>query len=599
MMIKKTVRGFGFAVIGFCLSLFFGSALQAQSFGLGAGDKKQPELSVETDDKGALYLDFKGATLMNVLKVLSEVTHINFVAGNEIATREVNMSLDGVSLEQALIAIAQGVNITYAYIPETQIILFRASADSPTLAPLLTRVFKLYFLRAAEIREIDAGQSSSGGSSSSSGSGLQLISGSSSQNNQSQSSAATQDVPVVKIVENMLSERGSVSIDDRSNSLVVTDSEDRLDRVAAVIAELDRPLNQVLINVLLVETFEDLDRELGVEWANTTGADGVFGTVTGGSRTTKFPFNMSDNFLGMGGGSESFLSSDNSTTLSDANLTTGTKSFTTLNVQVKALQTASKLRILAKPNILVMDNHPAVIKIVTNASIGDIAVVAGNGGGGDSGTTTTQQERAEVGTILRVTPQINTQDQITMTIEPTFATVNESTITAGTGDPTVRAARTTLMVNSGTTMVMGGLMFSEHTDGSRKVPFLGDLPFIGRAFTSDDKAIEDRELVLFLTPQIIKNPLALKPDDVPGLHERFDDVNAQFWKFRKKTWYKNMQNGTPPPDNYDKYFQVRKNTMDQVADQLKKEKETMMNQEAQMVGAPASASTEGVKWDVR
>lgn len=569
---------------------------RAQSAAAGAAAPADPDTKVEQDVNGALYMDFKGASLINVLNSLSEISKINFVAGNEIAAREVNMSLDGVTLQQALEAIARGSNVTYDYMPDSNVILFRASSDSPTLAPLITRVFKLYFLRASVIREINAGQSSSGGSGSgSSSSGVSLISSGNSSSSSSSSGGSgsendnTEDVPVLKIIEKMLSERGTVSVDDRSNSIIVTDTEDRLDRVAAVIAELDRPLNQVLINVLLVETFEDLDRELGVEWANTTGADGIFGTWTGGMNSTSLPFDLSKdgNLFKRALGTADGLPATGDETL-------GTRDFRSLNIQVKALQTASKLKILAKPNILVMDNHPAIIKIVTNASIGEVSVVAGNGGGGDSGTTTTQQERAEVGTILRVTPQINTQDQITMTIEPTFATVNQSTITAGTGDPTVRAARTTLMVNSGSTMVMGGLMFSQHTDGDRKVPILGEIPVLGRLFLSEDKAIEDRELVLFLTPQIIKNPLALKTDKVPSRRTTFSDESAQFWKYKKKNWYKDMKEGKPQDEKFDQYFQVRSNAMDQVANDLQKEKETVMNKEVNQID-PAGET----RWEVR
>lgn len=557
----------------------------------GAGDAA-PEMRAE--QKGELlYLEFKSASLINVLGVLSEITKINFVAGSEVANRPVNMTLDGVTLDQTLQAISNGSNVTYANIPDSNIIMFRASSDAVQLAPLYTRVFKLYFLRASKIQEIDAGQSSSGGSSGTSG----LSTLTSSENNSNQiSSTSSQDVSVIKVIEKMLSERGSVAVDDRSNSLIVTDTEDRLSRVAAVIAELDRPLNQVLINVLLVETFEDLDRQLGVEWARGTGAaDGLFGTWTGGISDTRFPFNLEsvNREIFQPNPPLSGLTPSGSDTL-------GTKDFSSLNIRVKALQSASKLRIIAKPNILVMDNHPAIIKVATNAAIGQQTVTAAST---DSATSTasTSAERAEVGTILRVTPQINSQDQITMTIEPTFATVDTSTITIGaaqTGDTTVRAARTTVMVNSGKTLVMGGLLFSEQSDGDRKVPFFGDIPVLGKMFTKEDKAIQDRELILFLTPQIVKNPSAMTPSVMPDRYERFDDVNADFWKYKKKTWYKEMAEGKKSPTDFDSYFKVRENAMDKTAFELQDQKETAMKQEVQSVGKTQSAS-DGVRWDVR
>ncbi len=477
--------------------------------------------------------------------------------------------------------------------------MFRASSDSPQLAPVFTRVFKLYFLRASRIKEIDAGKSSSGGSGSSgssSGGGLQSF-GSSKDEAKADDS---QNIPILKIMEKMLSERGSVSVDDRSNSLIVTDSEDRLSRVAAVVAELDRPLNQVLINVLLVETFEDLDRELGIEWS------GDFGTLTGGSANTKFPFSNGNKYNPLGSllkAKTEPLGALGAFADSAAPNTYGSKDFTNLTLNVKALQTASKLHILAKPNVLVMDNQPAIIKIATNAAIGSQTATTSTSNGSAS-STATSAERAEVGTILRVTPQINSQDQITMTVEPTFATVDTSTLNiddsavSQTGDTTVRAMRTTVMVNSGKTLVMGGLLFSTQSGGDTKVPFLGDIPILGKMFTKDDKSVQDRELVLFLTPQIIKNPASLEPHNVPDRQERFDDVNADFWRYRKKTWYKDMAAGGPKkPTDYDSFFKVRENAMDQMTAHLQTEKDTAMKSEVQTVGKTASAA-DGVKWEV-
>ncbi len=418
--------------------IFMSTSGFAQDVAMSADDSV---VAATQDDQGALFLNYKGASLINVLGSLSEISKINFVAGNEIAKREVNMTLDGVTLEQALQAISNGSNVTYTYMPESKIIMFRASSDQPNVAPLYTRVFKLYFLRASKIQEIDAGKSSGGGSGSSGG-GLQSL-GSSNSSSQS-SSTASQDIPILKIMEKMLSERGSVSVDDRSNSVIVTDTEDRLARVAAVVAELDRPLNQVLINVLLVETFEDLDRQFGIEWS------GDFGTLTGGSANTRFPLSNGNknNWLGslLKANSEP-LDPLGSFADSDATNKLGSKDFSSLVIQAKALQTASKLHILAKPNVLVMDNQPAIIKIATNAAIGSQTVVGSSGGSENAASvsSSTQAERAEVGTILRVTPQINSQDQITMTIEPTFATVDTSTLNidesavSQTGDTTVRA----------------------------------------------------------------------------------------------------------------------------------------------------------------
>lgn len=537
---------------------------------------------VERTADGKYYLDFKAASLITVLNVISNLSGINFVAGREVSDRQVNMTLDSVTLEDALQAIAHGCNISYDFLPGRNIYLFRASADSPEEPPLLTRVFKLYYVKASKTKEIEASSSSGGSSSSGSGSG----GSSGSSGGTTGSGLITLKAPdeekdlqssaIVKAVEKILSKRGKVSVDDRSNSLVVTDSEDRLKMIESAIAQLDRALDQVLINVLLVETFENLDRSLGIEWGNAT--TGVFGTVTGSSETTEFPFRTGSNptngsvgdFFGNIGNTFKDTANQFNPTNSSGAITPGTRNFNDFRVQVKALELASKLKILAKPKILALDNQPALIKISTQTAIGTTSVTAA--AGGSTGSLTEAAERAETGTILRVTPLINTGGRITLTVEPTFATADASAISVGgfaSLDPTTRTARTTLMVNDGQTIALGGLLFSNQSNGNRKVPFFGNIPVIGKAFfTSNDKVIVDRELILFVTPNIISDPSMLETPALPERRLDFDDEAAPFWKVKQKEWYRELKDGPPQETDYDGYFNVRKKLIDSTLDTL-------------------------------
>ena len=543
-----------------------------------AYDPTAPALKIERTTEGTYYLDFKAAALINVLNVLSNLSGINFVAGKEVSDRQVSMTLDNVSLEDALQAIAYGSNVNYDFLPGRNIYLFRASADSPEKPPLLTRVFKLYYVRVTKLKEItassssggsssgDSSSSSSGGSSggSSSGGGLQTLA-------QQDDTVNLENSAIYKAVNKILSERGKVSVDERSNSLVVTDSEDRLKMIEFAIAQLDRPLDQVLINVILVETFEDLDHELGIEWGDT---DGAFGTVTGSVSDTAWPLrpgampnrssNLSSIFRGFGNAARDAVKQLSPTNTSGAITTQGIRDFSSFQITVKALESASKLKVLAKPKILALDNQPALIKIATNAAIGTLTVTESGG----AGTSSQSIERSEIGTILRVTPLINTGGRITLTLEPTFATVDQSAITVSanagaTGDPTSRTARTTLMVNDGQTIAMGGMLFSNQSNGNRKVPFFGNIPVIGKAFfTSNSKIITDRELILFVTPYIISDPSMLQTPDIPGQRLRYDDEIAPFWKVKQKQWYKEMKDGKKEGTDFESYFNVRRKLID-------------------------------------
>ncbi|HPW65107.1 MAG TPA: type II and III secretion system protein, partial [Candidatus Omnitrophota bacterium] len=249
--------------------------------------------------------------------------------------------------------------------------------------------------------------------------------------------------------------------------------------------------------------------------------------------------------------------------------TSGTRDFRNFTLTIQALENANKIKVIAKPKILVLDNHAALIKISTNAAIG---VTTFTTSGAAAGTTQESIERAEVGTILRVTPLVNQRNQITLTVEPTFATVAESTIAVSaseTGDTTVRTARTTLMVNDGQTIALGGMLFSNQTKNDRKVPFFGNIPVVGKAFfTNSGKSIEDRELILFLTPYIIRDPSELRTPDVPDKRLKFEDEKAPFYDVKKKEWYRELKDGKEKPIDYESYFDVRKRLMQATLDTL-------------------------------
>ncbi|MEI7751130.1 MAG: secretin N-terminal domain-containing protein [Candidatus Omnitrophota bacterium] len=513
---------------------------------------------VERTEDGKYYLDFKSAALLNVLSVLSNLSGINFIAGTEVSDRKVSMTLDNVALEDVLQAISYGCNVSYEFLPGRNIYLFRASSDAAEMPSLMTRVFKLYYMKVSNLKEIENSAASGSG-------GLTTLKGS--------KEGDIGSPAIVQSIEKILSSRGKVSVDDRSNSLIVTDSEDRLKMIESAIAQLDRPLDQVLINVILVETFEDLDRNLGIQWGGT---DGTFGTISGGSQKTEFPFRTNAptdaGFFGDVGNTFKDTANQFNPTIQSGIITPGVRNLSAFQVTVKAMEDADKLKILAKPKILALDNQAALIKISTQAAIGNTTTST-------AGTTDTtgNTERYEIGTILRVTPLINTGGRITLTVEPTFATVAESAIavygsSAGapkTGDPTTRTARTTLMVNDGQTIALGGLLFSEQRNDDRKVPFFGNIPVIGKAlFTSNTKSIKDRELILFVTPYIVTDPSMLQAMDAPERRLDFEEESAPFWKVKDKQWYKDLKDGEVKKVDFDGYFNLRKKLIDSTLSNL-------------------------------
>jgi len=150
---------------------------------------------------------------------------------------------------------------------------------------------------------------------------------------------------------------------------------------------------------------------------------------------------------------------------------------------------------------------------------------------GIGSVTTNQAERTPTGVSLRVTPQVNDNDYVTLFVEPAVISVAVSTFNSSFQDPQRRAARTTVMVKDGNTLVLGGLINTSETEVNRKVPVLGDIPLVGLAFRKKQVDRTDKEVIVFLTPHIIRiseTPFpqeALESDQpvevvVPSLEER-------------------------------------------------------------------------------
>jgi type II secretory pathway component GspD/PulD (secretin) len=198
-------------------------------------------------------------------------------------------------------------------------------------------------------------------------------------------------------------------------------------------------------------------------------------------------------------------------------------------VQLDFLRTQTDTKFLARPRIMTLNNETAEIKITANETIGITSLQQGSG---SSAETTTSAERAETGVSLRVTPQVNLETgEITMFIIPTVKDTAASSIPiGGTGstyykDPEERTTKSTVRVKDGETVVLGGLIRNQNSTVITKLPILGDIPFFGMLFRHKEQSPgRDRELLVFITPHIIKNvksePAPIKKKTVLPLREQ-------------------------------------------------------------------------------
>jgi type II secretory pathway component GspD/PulD (secretin) len=298
-------------------------------------------------------------------------------------------------------------------------------------------------------------------------------------------------VGIDEIISGLLTEQGSVIVDGRTNSLIVTDIPENFPRIEAALVALDIRTHQIMVDAELIETSLSKAKDLGIEWG--TGAEGDLLVYTPGStgRKTTFPFNMLPSGWRAKGSTP---------------FPTSTLSAESFKGVLQAIQSDSDTKILARPKVLTLDNESAVIRLTSNEAIGFESSSQAT-----TGTQTSEPERETTGVVLVVTPQVNENDYITMVVEPSVTKTVVSQITPPTGqakprDPKTRSSRTIVRIRSGDTLVVGGLIDRSDQETLTQVPILSGIPFIGEAFKNKEISDTASELIVFITPRLLQEP---------------------------------------------------------------------------------------------
>jgi len=294
----------------------------------------------------------------------------------------------------------------------------------------------------------------------------------------------------------------SITADKATNSLIIMASPEDYERIKAIIRKLDIKRKQVYVEAAIVEMSLDKTREIGIEWRTTTGI-----------HPDKYSFAGGTLLAPPGAGLSTFAQNFPEGALSVSGLVIGgIKGFmpdgTTLNVGalLRAFQADSDINILSTPNILTLDNQEA--KIVVGQNVPFITGVSQTAGGNVQATV----ERKDVGIQLKITPHITESDQVKLDIYQEISSLSGS-IPVGTNQEVPitnkRSAETTVVVKNNETIVIGGLIKDDVKIIERKVPFFGDLPLLGYLFKYQKKQKVKTNLLIFLTPHIIKDYKAL------------------------------------------------------------------------------------------
>ena len=394
-----------------------------------------PPPSSDVSDNRRMSLDVQGAEVETVLRSLSEFSGKNIVASKEVkGTVSLKLrnvpwrhALDILLRAQALGMVENGSTIVVSNLEtlrKEEMERRTAERAQEELLPLQTRIIPVSYANAAEMS---------------------------------------------KSIEKTLTKRGHIETDSRTNALLVTDIDERLDQAESMIRSLDTRTPQVEIVARLVDVDNAATRALGIEW-DLNNVD--LGDAGNRERVTVTPGNVPSP-----AGTVKF----------------GTvKGFGSLEATLTALETQNKANIISNPRITTVNNREASVVVGQQIPL----IVQDFAGNAVTQLTT-------IGIKLNVTPHINVGNKITMDVHPEVSDLSSQATVQGGIIINTTMADTRVMVNDGETAVIGGLIRSNESITERGVPVLMDIPLVGMLFKSSSKTKQKRELLIFLTPKII------------------------------------------------------------------------------------------------
>lgn len=322
----------------------------------------------------------------------------------------------------------------------------------------------------------------------------------------------------------------SVQWIEASNSLIFTGTQEALDKVRELVREVDRPLRQVFIEMLILETDIDDSLNFGVNWGTKFGGGNTAGAQAFLSGDFNLPTALGTSGSGLVPSAVALANAPGYTLgIIGQHLTHGGIEFSTIGALVRALHDQTNAEIVMNPKILVEDNTTAEIFVGINTSFPSQAVV------NDQGVILTQNfEFRDVGTLLRVTPLIGDNDIVTLLIEEEVSAVISNNVAVGSIGPvpTTRTnrTRTTVHLPNEFFLILSGMIQNEHNLRKHQIPCLGSVPFIGAAFSDRRSEDHKRNLMIFIRPRIIDTE-----DQIDNLTKHQQDV-WNYKKSKKKSW---------------------------------------------------------------
>ncbi len=427
-----------------------------------------------------ISLDFQNADIHNVLRIIADVSRLNIVTSDDVKGN-ITIRLKNVPWDQALDVVLESKDLDKLMVGNVVRI---APADKikaaqerklssikteEKLEPLVTSVIPVNFAKASQIATTIKGKE-----------------------------------------VGMVSERGSITAEDRTNVLIVKDIQKNVDNIYAMVTRLDKPTPQVLIQARIVQADDDFQRGLGVQWGgqyrnqSQSSHFGLTGQQTGSAvnlfDTTRSTYSTSPNWTTSVVPSPAMAVNFAQNQAAGIGITLGrlAGSILDLDLRLDVAESTGIAQVIARPKVVTMDNKKATIRQGEKYPY----VVRD-----DEGQLSTELKDIEL--VLEVTPRIAFDGSVNMEISVKRNAIGS--VTNQLGDPSIasREVETEVLVKDGETSVIGGIIEEEKRTTEQKVPWLGNLPVIGYLFKGKTDIKNKKELLIFISPHVIE-PVSLK-----------------------------------------------------------------------------------------
>lgn len=459
------------------------------------GERKADEFGY-TGEK--LSLNFQNIDVRAALQVLADFTGLNFVIGDAVRG-SMTLRLKDVPWDQALDLIVDNKNlavrkkgniVTIAPAPEVaakEKAQFEAAKAAVELEPLVSELIQINYAKADDIAALLKS--------------IKPVSGTTGQEHPVFGATATGSTTAAQPAttsNTLLSPRGQVTVDARTNSILIQDTPAKIREVRKLIAQLDQPIRQVMIESRLVEATDNFSRSLGVRLGHKTdqgpGTNSTRTITTGSLNQGANVFNGSTFEVAPGGLNVNLPSpgiGTNAAGVISVLLNRGSK---VLDLELSALEQEGKGKIVSSPRIITANQKKATIeqgqeRVFTTSVLG-------------VGTVVTKKATLK----LEVTPQITPDDRVNLDVNVTKDNFADAT----SGLLNVKQINTTVLLDNGETVVIGGIYEQDRNDSVTQVPFFGDIPLLGWLFKSKEFKDNKTELLIFITPRILAQQAGLR-----------------------------------------------------------------------------------------